>query len=130
MEYAIRLRNDRFVIFLLHGVIERQVHAVRNYTRKHLELDYFAGMLRALLAAGGRAVSLDDVTAAHESGEKLPPKSFAVTFDDGFRNNATVAAPVLADLKIPATFYVTTDFIESNRMSWIDRIEWCLEPAA
>ncbi len=127
MNLASRLRSERFVIFLFHGVIEKQVHAVRNYTRKHLEQDYFVGCLRSLLAAGGNPVSMDDVANAHASGVALPPKSFAVTFDDGFFNNLSIAAPVLADLSIPATFYVTTDFIGSNRMSWVDRIEWALE---
>ena len=39
----------------------------------------------------------------------------------------SVAAPVMADMNIPATFYVTTDFVTHNRMSWIDRIEWAME---
>ncbi|MEK9699562.1 MAG: polysaccharide deacetylase family protein, partial [Candidatus Poseidoniales archaeon] len=58
---------------------------------------------------------------------RLPPKAFAITFDDGFENNLTVAAPILSKHKIPATIYITTDFIESNRMSWIDRIEFVVE---
>ena len=57
----------------------------------------------------------------------LPPRSFAITFDDGFENNLSVAAPVMADMNIPATVYVTTDFVTHNRMSWIDRIEWAME---
>jgi peptidoglycan/xylan/chitin deacetylase (PgdA/CDA1 family) len=125
MSPADRLREDRFVIFLFHGVIECQTHAVRNYTRKHLEAETFAAILRTLLAAGGKPVSMDAIAER----QSLPPKAFAVTFDDGFLNNLTVAAPILADLGIPATFYVTTDFIASNRMSWIDRIEYVLEPA-
>jgi len=125
MDYASRLRDDRFVIFLFHGVIERQTDPVRNYTRKHLERDYFASRLRSLIEAG-HPVSMDEIAESHSGGADLPPKSFAITFDDGFLNNLTVAAPVLADLSIPATFYVTSDFIESNRMSWVDRIEWAV----
>ena len=34
-----------------------------------------------------------------------------------------LAAPILNDLNIPATFYITTDFITNNSMSWIDMIE-------
>lgn len=130
MNYAQHLQEDKFVIFLFHGVIEKQVAQVRNYTRKHLEKDYFAGKLQGLISAGGNPVSMDDIASHHAAGEPLPPRSFAVTFDDGFLNNLTVAAPVLADLSIPATFYVTTDFIQSNRMSWVDRIEWAIEQTA
>ena len=30
-------------------------------------------------------------------------------------------------MKIPATFYITTDFIDKNLMSWIDKIEHMVE---
>ena len=39
MDYVARLRDDRFVIFLFHGVIEKQTHHVRNYTLQHLTKD-------------------------------------------------------------------------------------------
>lgn len=126
MDYVARLRDDRFVIFLFHGVIEEQPHRVRNYTRKHLTKDYFAAVLRQLRQAG-TPVSMDQILEAHRSGRPLPPRSFAITFDDGFENNLSVAAPVMADLDIPGTFYITTDFVTHNRMSWIDRIEWAME---
>jgi len=126
MDYAARLHPERFIIFLFHGVIEKQTRAVRNYTRKHLTKDHFAAALRSLDQAGD-AVSMDDILAAYRGGGSLPPRSFAITFDDGFENNVSVAAPILADMNIPATFYVTTDFVEQNRMSWVDRIEWAVE---
>lgn len=69
---------------------------------------------------------MDDVISFC-NGVALPRKAFAITFDDGFKNNLTMAAPVLNDFKVPSTFYVTTDFIDRNQMSWIDRIEWAFE---
>lgn len=129
MNYSQYLGEDVAPIFLFHGVIERAVNPVRNYTRKHLEKDYFANLIRGLLEAGGRPISLDEWIVHHEEHKLLPPKSFAITFDDGFRNNLTVAAPVLEDFRVPSTFYLTSDFVQNNRMSWIDRIEYVLEPA-
>lgn len=38
----------------------------------------------------------------------LPPKSVAVTFDDGFHNFHAAAAPILSEFRIPATVYVST----------------------
>lgn len=125
-EYADMLREDGLVVFLFHGVIEKQNAAVRNYTRKHLEKNYFAQVC-ASLAIKGRALSMDEVISYHETGEGYPPYSFAITFDDGFENNVSVAAPVLADLGIPTMFYITSGFLDDNAMSWIDRIEYCLE---
>ena len=107
------LSDDSFSIFLFHGVIPRQRHEIRNYTRKHIELDAFVAVIRELRRRGN-PVSMDDVLASMESDVALPARSFAITFDDGFENNASVAAPVLSELGVPATFYVTTGFIEQN----------------
>ncbi|MBW1713880.1 MAG: polysaccharide deacetylase family protein [Deltaproteobacteria bacterium] len=126
MNPVARLSEEGLVIFLFHGVIEKDRHQVRNYTRKHLTRDFFARLMTDL-AAQGRALSLDQVVDHHLSKRPYPPRAFALTFDDGFENNFSLAAPILADLGLPATFYLTTGFIEDNAMSWIDRIEYCLE---
>ena len=57
----------------------------------------------------------------------MPRNAYAITFDDGFENNYSLAAPILDDFNLPATFYFSTDFIENNSMSWIDKIEYCVE---
>ena len=35
--------------------------------------------------------------------------------------------PILRDYQIPMITYLTTDFVNNNEMSWIDKIEHCLE---
>ena len=72
-------------------------------------------------------MSLPQIVEHCIAAEPFPPRAFAVTFDDGFENNYSVAAPILADLGVPATFYVTTGYVEHNAMSWIDRIEVFME---
>ena len=128
MNLSQKLSDDGMVIFLFHGVIEKDTYRVRNCTKKHLEKEYFYQLIKEIKHTG-YPLSMDDVVFYRNSGEPFPPKAFAVTFDDGFANNYTVAAPILEGLKVPATFYVTTDFIDRNRMSWIDRIEYCFETA-
>jgi len=122
--YADRLTKDGVAIFLFHGVHDGVETRVRNYTRKHIPKDYFIEVLSDLQLVG-TAVSMDDIIAGH----LIPTYAFAVTFDDGFENNLTIAAPILAEKHIPATFYITTGFVDCNRMSWIDRIEYALEDA-
>lgn len=126
MSYVDRLSDDACAIFLFHGVVERSDYAVRNYTRKHLPLAEFRDLIASLKAAG-QPLSMDQVLHHSLTGAPFPKRSFAITFDDGFRNNLTVAAPVLTEMQVPATFYVSTDLVESKAMSWIDRIELCLE---
>lgn len=126
MNWAAKLKDDAVAVFLFHGVIPSIRHRVRNYTRKHITVDAFNAILDQLVDTG-TPVSMDDLVEHVASADSLPPRSFAITFDDGFRNNHTVAAPILADKNVPATFYVTSDFIEHNRSSWIDLIEAAFE---
>lgn len=48
-------------------------------------------------------------------GERpLDGRYYHLSFDDGFKNNFTNAAPILAERKIPATFFVPTDYIGAD----------------
>ncbi len=120
------LNDDSFVIFLFHGVVSNSNYEIRNSNKKHMESNLFAKCMK-ILSERGQSFSMDDLLYSHTQKQNLPPKSFAITFDDGFENNLSIASPILYDFKIPATIYITTEFIERNSMSWIDRIEFALE---
>ena len=47
--------------------------------------------------------------------------------NDGFENNYSVAAPILEKYSTSATFYVSTNMVDKNLMTWIDQIEYCFE---
>jgi peptidoglycan/xylan/chitin deacetylase (PgdA/CDA1 family) len=47
--------------------------------------------------------------------------ALVITFDDGYRDNYEVAAPILRELALPATFFVATDFIDSDTQTFWDR---------
>lgn len=51
----------------------------------------------------------------------LPPRAACVTFDDGYRDNITVASPVLARHGIPGTIFVAAGFLDGGRM-WNDSV--------
>lgn len=127
--FADRLTDGKLAIYLFHGVIDAPPRPVRNYTRKHLSASLFEAFV-ARVAARGVALSMDEVLDLCLADKRFPPKAFAVTFDDGFLNNLTVATPILESHGVPATVYVTTGFVEHNAMSWVDRVEMVLEPAA
>ena len=70
---------------------------------------------------------MDDVLNKIESKTAFDDYSYAISFDDGFYNNYSIAVPVLKKLNLSAIFYITTDFIDKNLTSWIDQIEYISE---
>lgn len=124
--YASRLSDGHMAMFLLHGVIDAPLSDVRNYNRKHILKDELAGLIKRLKQIG-QALSPDEYLIIREEGGRLPKNAFVLTFDDGFENNYSVAAPVLDDMQVPGIVYVTSRFVDENRMSWIDRIDYAVE---
>ena len=51
----------------------------------------------------------------------LPARAAAITFDDGYADNATNALPILQRHKMAATFFIATSFMDGGRM-WNDSI--------
>lgn len=46
----------------------------------------------------------------------LDGNAVAITFDDGYKNNIKIALPVLEEFQVPATFFISTGFLDSTRI--------------
>jgi len=76
----------------------------------------------ALIRERFHPVSLRDIEQACFQGKTLPKHAVFVTFDDGYRNNLTLAAPLLKKYEIPATVFVSTGYIEKTDLLWTQEI--------
>ncbi len=70
--------------------------------------DLFAAQLEALVAAGWRSITAAELAADLAAGDRPPPRTFVITFDDGRSDGYTQAFPILRRLGLVATFYVIT----------------------
>lgn len=59
-------------------------------------------------------VRLGEVMDAITFGKPVPANAVVVTFDDGYDDNYRVAYPILRELDVPATFFVSTGNIDSG----------------
>lgn len=65
-------------------------------------------------------LSLGTALELQKSGD-LPPASVCVTFDDGYADNAEVALPILKKWNIPATFFISSGYLDGGLM-WNDTV--------
>ena len=125
LDFSIQVKNG-LTILLYHGVTEKKYNkGLRNRQGKHIYINNFIEQMD-YVNNFCNPITLDDWLSYRTSGELLPNNSVIISFDDGFRNNFTVAAPILADRKIPAIFYVSSGVISTNIMFWVDILEDCL----
>ena len=73
------------------------------------------------LASNYYVCSLDEAVARLVS-QDVPDNTVVITFDDGYRDNYLNAFPTLKNLSIPATIFLATDAIGSQRILWHDRV--------
>ena len=68
-----------------------------------------------LLARHFNPLSLNEAVSRLREGT-LPARAVCVTFDDGYADNLTVAAPVLQEVGVPATFFIATGYLDGGQM--------------
>jgi peptidoglycan/xylan/chitin deacetylase (PgdA/CDA1 family) len=81
----------------------------------------FAAHLKYLDEGGYHVVALSELIRHVRRGEPLPPRSVAITFDDGYRSVQTTAAPMLARRGWPYAVFVSTDYVDrgyAGYLSW------------
>jgi peptidoglycan/xylan/chitin deacetylase (PgdA/CDA1 family) len=72
-------------------------------------------------------LTLLELDARIRAGEPWKEPAAFVTFDDGYRDNFDVAAPILNELNIPATFFIPTEFLQSPKLPWWDHVAYVIK---
>ena len=80
----------------------------------------FARQMTALAKAGWKTLTLDEF---HAQTPHATPRTFLLTFDDGYASLADHVYPVLADLGFTATTFLITDYIGKTN-TWDVRYTW------
>jgi peptidoglycan/xylan/chitin deacetylase (PgdA/CDA1 family) len=116
-----RVLNRHKVRILAYHGIDWLSEPVVNWDGLQVRPRVFRSHLREL-SRRYRVVPLSSVMDALTNGGGLPDDAVAITFDDGYRNNLTVAAPILKEFGFPATFFVSTGFADGTASPWWYRL--------
>jgi peptidoglycan/xylan/chitin deacetylase (PgdA/CDA1 family) len=118
LSFAHKLAAPAAVILRYHSIQDRpeqfastigcdSIHATSIFER-HMEL----------IAEHFSAISLDDIALFLKGDKALPPRAVAITFDDGYKDNVRIAAPILSRFGIPGTFYVLVGAVDRSKAPW------------
>jgi hypothetical protein len=98
------------LVLIFHRVLDRRDPLLQGEPDAHefaTQLDVIRSVCRVL--------PLDEAVDRLRSGS-LPQRSVCITFDDGYANNRTTAAPLLKERGMPATVFVATGYLNGGRM--------------
>lgn len=113
---ASRLTQGMGAILMFHNV--RPFHGGAYAPNLPLEVtpDFFELTLTILREKGYEIVPIGDLP--HRLAASGGRRFAAITFDDGYRDNIEIAAPILRRHNAPYTIYVTTGFAERTARLW------------
>ncbi|MEM9975241.1 MAG: polysaccharide deacetylase family protein [Pseudomonadota bacterium] len=87
----------------------------------YLPAQQFDAHMATLRRLGLKVVPLSEAVARLQDGS-LNERVVAITFDDGYANNATTALPILERYELPATIFLVSGILGTSRSIWASRI--------
>jgi len=115
-DLIVRSHRRKLLVLCYHGILRESREQSGGY-ETCLDHSLFRAQLRWLRQ---RFEPIDLAGLAHwHSGAWTEPKPrVLITFDDGYKNNVTVAAPILTQERFPAVFFLATGYIGTGRVLW------------
>lgn len=108
------LLSDRGIVVAFHRVNDDIPED--GLTRSSRDFDRFCRFFRTYFDV----IPLTEFVTRLERRQSVAG-TLSITLDDGYRGNFEVAAPILARLGLPATFFVVTRYLGTNIVPWWDR---------
>ena len=115
------LRRDGVTILCYHSVVESTLPKVVAYGGLHLSLRTFERHID-YVSRHYNVVSLQAIAQAARTGGEVPRRAVALTFDDGYANNVTRVAEILARHGMRATLFLATDYVGQSDLFWWDEL--------
>jgi peptidoglycan/xylan/chitin deacetylase (PgdA/CDA1 family) len=113
--YTLRFeKKNRIVILMYHKITDSLPG--NEYERNIID---FENDLTYFLDHNYQILSMQDLSRLQSGEMELISDGIIITFDDGYESNYNMAFPLLTKYKMPATFFLVTEWIETpDFMKW------------
>ena len=116
--------NNQTIILMYHGVCENAT--CHNDWLQVQEADFREQMKH--LSENYDVISLMDAINGTPIEKKHVGPNIVITFDDGYENNYKFAYPILETLRLPATIFLVTDYVGTDKLFWYDKLYSTMYP--
>ncbi|MGQ9730198.1 MAG: polysaccharide deacetylase family protein [Candidatus Zipacnadales bacterium] len=110
------------VILCYHGVgMDESIH----YTDVHYPRDVFIRQME-FVAQNFTVLTVGDIVAYIQEGRPWPRGTIVITFDDSYASVYKTAWPILQELGLRATVFVTAGLVDTDQLHWPDEVAECV----
>jgi peptidoglycan/xylan/chitin deacetylase (PgdA/CDA1 family) len=115
-----RLRQINGAIILMYHSVADDSLSKWIDPDNHVAAEVFAQQME-FLSKNRKVVSLSDLIATLKEGRTPVDGTVVITFDDGYLDNLSVAAPILDRYGLPALLFLPSAYIDRGENQWIDQ---------
>lgn len=120
------INRKKIRILIYHGVENKQTDFSLGIPSLVISTKNFEKQIK-YLSKSYNIISMHDLTNHIKKKIPFPSNSVIITFDDGFKNNFINAFPILQKYNIKATVFLITDYIDTLKISWLDKLVYILK---
>lgn len=119
--YMFSLRDRHVPVFMLHRMQDAE-RGVPGHSATFLD-----SALNYLKTNDYNFLSLLDLVDCLEHGGSVPPKSVVFTMDDGFYDQAQIAAPIFESYQCPVTIFLLSSLSSEVSWPWDYKVEYLIK---
>jgi peptidoglycan/xylan/chitin deacetylase (PgdA/CDA1 family) len=118
-------KRDALTILNYHRIEEEKEEVSRFFQPNISATPQMFDDQMMYLASNYNVISEEHLLDWIQNKAALPDFPALITFDDGYRDNLTRALPILKKYNLPATIFLTSGFIETNKGFYWDISAYC-----
>jgi len=122
--YPYLVRRDVIGLFY-HSVSDKPLPHIQHLYPPETEARFEAAV--RYTKKNYRAVTEAELEGHRLQGKPLAGRALHLSFDDGFAECFTVARPLLLKYELPCTFFITSGWVDNQRMFYRNKASLCIE---